>query len=182
MRRAPARGSERGVALVEVALSSLLAIGALGSAISLARTTSELGRESHVETRVRAEHRAGLLAIGDVLRGATSDSLEGFTDGVATEPVFRRATGLTWHEQVLSDSERLEWRSSGLSVPGVTEPGAVWYVATAGDTLVADRVPSGGFTVLQEGNVLSIRLRTYYATDADHVAEMTSETAVSLRN
>ncbi|MHC5010509.1 MAG: hypothetical protein ACYTG6_06085, partial [Planctomycetota bacterium] len=168
--------------MIELAITALIIFAALGVATSLTTTTIELTKETHVQTRAHAEHRRNLLALSDILRTASVYSLDGFdVDGNATQPGFRRLLGVDLHDRLYTDPQHLEWRAASIQVNGVAQPGAVWLVDPEGDSLVADKVPSGGFVVRQEGNVLAIRLTTYYATDHDHATLITSETAVLLR-
>ena len=173
---------QRGFSLIEVVICLVIVVSGLGVATSLTATTTELVKDDNIRTRLHAEHRRSLLTIGNVLRTASLQSLAGFTDSVATEPVFRRVTGVALNNILQLGEQRLQWRAADADVPGVEMPGALWLVSDGEATLVADRVPAGGFSVRMEGSVLAIELSTYYATDLNHTAQFTSETAVYLRN
>jgi len=183
MIRSETRASQRGLTLLELLLSISIGVVTLGGASALTQTTTEMSRASHVDSRAHVEHRRGLLAVSDVLRTVALGTLQGFdAGGASSQPAFQRVLGVDAHEPLYGAIERLEWRRSNRPVAGVKDPGAVWLVTGKQARIIADRVPGGGFVVRQEGNVLAIRLTTYYATDQRHSAWVTSETAVSLRN
>ncbi len=177
------RLGQRGFTLLEVTVSSFLGVVILGVATSLLGTTSEMTKESDVHTLAHAEHRRNLTYVASVLRGVSGSTLEGFDEeGISTAPLFQRVTGVDLRDRELTEPQRVEWRASSRPVSGVESPGALWLVDGSNEEILADRVPQGGFQVRREGNVLAIRLTTYYARSTSHVARVTSETAVSLRN
>lgn len=174
---------QRGFLMLEAVLAVAVFTTVLGVALSLTSTTVDMTQETNVQTRAHAEHRRNLLTLANILRTASIYSLQGFDeDGLATQPEFQRLLGVDIHERLYTDPERLEWQSADAPVNGISGPGAIWLVGSDNDTLVAARVPEGGFVVRQEGNVLAVRLTTYYSTDENHTHQLTSEIAVELRN
>lgn len=172
-----------GFTMIETMVTiAVLALG-LRIASSLFATTDNLVKESRARMRVTAEHRRSLEAISNVLRGADLTTLTGFqADGTSTQPRFKRVEDATLATRTLGPVEELQWVASAQSVDGVPQPGAVFLVEVGGTRLLADRVPSGGFLVRQEGRNLVIELTTYYVTSARRTAFLTSASSVSARN
>ena len=175
--------AQAGFTFFELMIAATVLISVLGVMASLLVSTDELSKTGHLNTRATAEHRRNLASLSRVIRTADIESLTGFDyEGRATEPVFQRVTGVDLVERTLSNPERIEWRANPSPVDGVEKPGALWLVSDTGTRLIADRIPADSFEMRQEGGVIAIRLTTYYAVDAMRVTQVTSETAVTLRN
>jgi hypothetical protein len=149
-------------------------------------TTTSLASESRVQARAHEELRRNLDALSNALRGASYDSLGGFDkDGVATAPVFQRASGYDTTGVTLDSAQTLQWRSTSTreSVEGVSAPGELVLVQDGVTTTLAKSVPAGGFEATLVGNRLKVRLTTYCTGGSTGcTASVSGETTVSLRN
>jgi len=85
-----------------------------------------------------------------------------------------------YEESRASDGTRLF--SGKIAVDGVERPGSVYLERAGQRTLVADRVPAGGFQVRQEGQSLVVQLSTYWTTSAGRTVTKTGESVISIRN
>jgi prepilin-type N-terminal cleavage/methylation domain-containing protein len=146
-------------------------------------TTSGLSAETRAKMRAHEENRRNLDWMANKLRSASWSSLTGFlADGTSTAPGYKCATGCNEAGIVLGNSESLWWRSTSGTVNGVASPGEMCVTCAGVTTVVAPRVPSGGFKITQQGNALKIQLTTYYSTSDRKVSTATSEAELFLRN
>jgi hypothetical protein len=177
------RRNQAGFTVVEVAVASIfvaLTFAVFGEVFS---STSGLSRESRATLRAQEELRRNLEAVANVLRGVDIDTLEGFDgDGVATTPEFQRVTGADAFGRTYAGGEQLLWQSAPGTADGIQNPGRVVHSKAGETTLIADRVPQGGFRVVLDGTRLVIQLSTYYTTSERSTVTVSGETAVSLRN
>lgn len=176
-------GLQRGYTMIEVAFVCALVLAGLAIVASLVGRTHELTTDTRAHSRAESEHRKNLRALSNLLRNVDIGTLTGFDqDGVATTPSFQRVSGVELDDRLYVGTERLEWVPSPGKVWGVPQPGLVRLVGPQGAHPIALNVPAGGFLVRQEGNTLAIRLTTYFSLGDRRTAQVTSETAVSLRN
>jgi len=177
------RRGQAGYTMIEVAFVSALVLSGLAIIASLVGGTQELTTDTRAHSRAEAEHRKNLRALSNLLRNVDIATLAGFDqNGVATKPTFQRVAGVELDDRQYLGAERLEWVPTPGSVWGIPQPGLVRLVGPAGARPIALNVPAGGFLLRQEGNTLAIRLTTYYSLGDRRTAQVTSETAVSLRN
>jgi hypothetical protein len=109
--------------------------------------------------------------------------LTGFDEaGVATSLGFCRALGADASGIVLDVPESLAWRSVSQKYSGISAPGEVVLTKNGVGTVLAPRVPSGGFMVTRVGNTLRITLTTFSSKSQRTLATSTCTTYVSLRN
>ena len=175
--------SERGFTLLEVAICAALFSLILVTASSLFNSAAGQVKSNRARLRAAAQHRRSLDTLADTLRDADVATLTGFdVDGKSSSPTFAQVTGALLDERVHSETGQMQWRAAADPVDGVPHPGAVYLVGPSGETLLADRVPEGGFEVRQEGSTLVIRVSTYYTTSDRWTTLVTGETAVTLRN
>jgi len=177
-------GSERGFALFEVLIVTMVAAGLLASAIALMTSANRVSEEDRLRALVESTHRRSLEYVTNVLRNASTASLQGFdpVTEIASAPQFRRPTGSSGGAPTLGDPERLVWRPSALAVPGIASPGDVWLVTASTERVAAARVPLDGFSVRQDGRGLVVRLTTYNQAPGKHARTLSSEATVCLRN
>lgn len=175
--------SSAGFTIYELVIAvGMAAVGLMAVTSSLA-TNADMVDDARARQRAEAAHRRNITAIARVLREVDIQTLGGFDgSGNATTPSFSRVTGADLDDLTYVGEESLEWSPSPLAVDGVKEPGAVYLVRGEQRTLVADRVPSGGFRLVREGQNLVIHMTTYYVTSTSHLAYRTSHSVVSVRN
>jgi hypothetical protein len=83
---------------------------------------------------------------------------------------------------VYGGPEEVRWIPSATSVPGLAAPGSLVLVRDAmPETLVAERVPQGGFRAWWEDDALVLEAQTWYAVD-NHLEVVKGSTAVAMRN
>jgi prepilin-type N-terminal cleavage/methylation domain-containing protein len=164
--------------MVVVAVGGVLYL-LLGESLS---TSSKLSSTTRAELQVNDDVRRSLDAIAGILRGASWETLDGFNQqDVAVTPSFQRVIGSSAQGYVLDSVESLSWRSAR-SADGIDYAGEVVHVKDGETTVVAPRVPGGGFRVERTGTTLKIVLTTYASTSQRVVTQRTSETLVALRN
>lgn len=172
-----------GFTLYEVVIVLGLTAVLLSSITPLFTSNSNLAEDTRAHQRAEAAHRRNLVALAHILRAVDLQTLDGFdANGISTNPHFSRVTGADLDDLLYTGNEELLWIESPIAVDGVTRPGAVYLVQGGNRTLVADRVPSGGFRLRQEGQNLVIELTTYWATSAGRLVTEHGETVVSVRN
>jgi hypothetical protein len=176
------RHSEAGFTMFEIALVSAIALTGLAVVGQLLGTTQDLSTDTRAHSLAATEHRKNLRALTDVLRSIDIRTLKGLDAGTTTAVEFQRVSGADLTDRVYEASERIEWRPSGADVWGIKYPGHLFLRSSAGDQRIAKNVPAGGFRIRQEGKTLAIDLTTYYTVGAKRTVQVTSETAVSLRN
>ena len=143
-----ARERDAGFTFIEIAISLSILLSFLAVMSGLLTSTDELSKTSHIRTRAVAEHRRNLESLSSVLRTADIRTLKGFdTNGVASNPMFNRVTGVDIADLALAEEEEIVWRRSAQRVNGVVDAGALWLVSKADERILADRVPQGGFQV-----------------------------------
>jgi len=178
-RRTSQRGFTFFETMVVLAVGGLL-FGLLGQALT---GSSRLSSASRATLRSDDDAHRSAEAIANALRGASWETLTGFDESdVATEPTFRRVLGSDSSGYVLDEVETLQWRSSQRGVDGIQSPGEVVLEKNGVTTVVAPRVPSGGFRVLRTGTTLKVVLTTYASTSQRVVSHTTAEALVALRN
>ena len=164
----------------------VLAFGVMSLLVitSLTRTTNALASQSRAHLTAEGQLRRDLQQVCNVLRGVSLDTLAGFdyVTGAASEVQFERVVGLADGEPIYSGVEVLEWRAATETVQGVAQPGAVWLVSPAGDRVVAQDVPHGGFLLRQDGDTILVSLRVYHQLGNGLILEVTGETSVTSRN
>jgi hypothetical protein len=84
--------------------------------------------------------------------------------------------------RTLDPVEEMTWQPVAISANGVASPGQVVVTQGGVTRVLATRVARGGFSVLQQGNTLVVRLTTYYSTAARKTRTLSTSTSVSLRN
>jgi prepilin-type N-terminal cleavage/methylation domain-containing protein len=177
------RRSQAGFTMIEVAVVTVIFAVTFAIFGQVFSTSDNLVSESRAHLRAHEDLRRNLEMLANVLRGVDIDTLGGFVDGEATAPSFRRITGADLYGRTYSDTETLQWEAVNVSVNGVDNPGRVVSVQGLNRTLVADRVPLGGFRVTLQGSAILITLSTYASTSDPRVVTVTGDTAVvSLRN
>lgn len=151
----------------------------LGQTLSGAARLSSASRAS---LQAGDDLRRSLDAIASVLRGASWSSLGGFdANDVATQPTFQRAIGSDINGTLLDTVETLRWRPAR-AADGIQYAGEVVLEKAGQVTVLAPRVPSGGFRVERTGTTLKVLLTTYASTSQRVVSQTTAETLVALRN
>ena len=177
------RHAQQGFTVLELAV----AVGALSFVVvvvgSFLTSSHAVVSETTVGIRVTSELRRGLEAVTNVIREIDIDTLSGFdAERHSENPTFRRVVGADLDERLYGEVEELRWIPSPHAVGGVEQPGAVFLVTSAGQKLLADRVPRGGFQLRQDGTTIAVFLTTYWATGGGR-AELTSgKTAIRMRN
>lgn len=178
-RRASQAGYTFFEAMVVIAMFTLLVLS-FGRVFG---STSGLSTESRANLHAQEDNRRSLEVLANKLRGACWASLTGFAaDGTATAPGYKCATGADGSGIILDVAEAMSWRSTSAAVNGVPSPGEVICTKNGVTTVLAPRVPSGGFKVIQSGSALRVQLTTYFSSSQRKVATATSEVSVSLRN
>ena len=176
------QGRASGFTLYEVIIVASLVGFLLSATTTLFSTNNNLASETRAHQLAEAAHRQNHAAIARVLRGIDIQTLSGFSGGVATAPSFRRVTGMSTGDLTYKGDETLLWVEAPIAVNGVEKAGAIYLERGGARTLVADRVPRGGFQVTQEGQSLVVELTTYYSTSSGSVVSKTSESVISIRN
>lgn len=174
--------SQSGFTFVEVTLTFLifgLLLSLYGQGLA---ASSGLADQSHARLRAVEDSRRNLRAIADRLRGGAIATLTGFAGGVATDLSFQTVASATNGVRTLGPATQLVWRSSAAPVEGVAYPGEVVATQSGVTTVIAPRVPSGGFQVTQLGNTLVVLLTTYHAYRGHAPALVTDRISVCLRN
>jgi Tfp pilus assembly protein PilW len=176
------RSSRSGFTLIETTiaagLSLLIALG-LGTVVTVA---NRLAERSRANTQASQEHRRGLEHIANALRSASWDTLTGFDGaGVATAPAFQTVTGSSGGNPTLSSTAQIQWQATP-PVRGVTSPGEVVLTQDGVSIRLAERVPSGGFSVTELGAALQIHLETFAPLPNGEIARATGDTLVLIRN
>src|SRR5688572_27649469 len=158
------RRRPRGFTMIEVAVTLAVLGMSLAAFARAFATGAGLATTSRAALFAHDDARRSLDAISSVLRGAHFLSLGGFDElGVATAPVFQRAIGTDPDGIVLDAPEVLSWRAVA-PLDGIASPGEVVLTKNGTSTVIAPRVPSGGFRVVLSGNTLRIALTTYSST------------------
>jgi prepilin-type N-terminal cleavage/methylation domain-containing protein len=164
--------------MVVVAVGGVLYL-LLGESLS---ASSRLSSTSRAELQVNEDARRSLDTLAGLLRGASWESLDGFNEqDVALQPSFQRVVGSGPQGYVLDSVETLRWRPTP-GVDGIDYAGEVVHEKDGQSTVVAPRVPGGGFRIERTGTTLKIVLSTFASTSQRVVAQRTSETLVALRN
>jgi hypothetical protein len=170
-----------GVSLVEVVISTFIFLTILAAFVAVHKTTRDFTDRTYAEMRANEEQQRNLVAIANVLRGASASSLGGFdATGVSTSPSFQAVTGADAAGPILGPVQSIAWRSP--SVSGGHEPGELALDVGGVQVALASRVPSGGFVVTRSGNTLRVTLTTTYSTFEQTTASVTGDVSVSLRN
>jgi prepilin-type N-terminal cleavage/methylation domain-containing protein len=174
---------QRGFTVLEASVV-LAVFGGLLTLVARSFTaTNGLVNDTQAEVRAQDEARRDLQAIADVLRGAAVTSLSGFdATSVATDLTFQRATGAVGGVATFDAAEEMTWQPATAPVNGVANPGQVVVTQGGVSRVLATRVAGGGFSVLQQGNTLVVRLSTYYSTAARVTKTLSTSTSISLRN
>jgi prepilin-type N-terminal cleavage/methylation domain-containing protein len=129
------------------------------------------------------DERRSLDAIASVLRGASFTSLTGFDEtGSTTSLTFQRVLGIGSSSLVLDEPETISWRAVTRDWDGITNPGEVALTRGQMTTVIAPRVPGGGFKLTLVGNTLRIDLTTFSSTSQRKVSFSDATTYVSIRN
>ena len=139
--------------------------------------------DSRVRHRAEERLRRNVEAVANVLRGADIDTVSGFdATGRAIDTVyFARLHTVDRDGPIYVGAESIEWRADATPVDGVANPGRLVHVLDGVESVLATRVPEGGFETRFDDGALVIRLQTYYSSEGRaEVAQ--GETAVSLRN
>jgi Tfp pilus assembly protein PilX len=174
----PQRGWTLWETLIGISIIALLAL----TFSRVFNSSERLATETRTRHRAEESLRRNLEALANVLRDADVGTLDGFdSDGESTNPSFARITNVDATGPVYSPVEELRWTSSSASVPGVVAPGRVVHVRNGTERLVANNVPSGGFSVVRQAGALVLRVQTYYAVNG-HLEWAQGTTAVALRN
>jgi hypothetical protein len=146
-------------------------------------SSARLSSTSRATLQASDDLRRSLDAIAAVLRGASWQSLGGFDENdVATQPTFQRALSHNINGTVLDTVETLRWRSSSRSADGIQYAGEVVLEKDGQVTVLAPRVPLGGFRVERTGTTLRVLLTTFASTSQRVVTQSSSEMLVALRN
>lgn len=171
-----------GVTVVEATFAIAISTGLfLGIGATLG-TTTRLAERSRGDLQASEENRWALDRLGNALRGAAADTMTGFdVSGVATAPRFSTVPGMAAGVRTLSTAATLQWQATP-AVGGVTSPGQVVRVQDGVTTVVAKRVPSGGFTVTQVGGGLLIHLESFAPMSNGEISHAAGDTFVRLRN
>ncbi len=177
------RNAQHGFTIFEVIVVTSLIALILASLGPTFTSNDNLVQDSRAHQRAEAEHRRNMAALARVLRGVDIQTLAGFdTNGNSTAPTFSRVTGADLDDLTYSGDEGLRWIASPVPVDGVENPGAVYLERDGTRQLVANRVPAGGFRVVQQGQSLVVHLTTYYTTSRSRSVTKTSQSAISVRN
>jgi hypothetical protein len=176
-----ARRCSCGTSLVEVVISTVVFLSILTAFVAVHKTTRDFTDRTYAEMRVNEEQQRNLVAIANVLRGASAGSLSGFdASGVSTHPSFQAVTGADTAGPILGPVQSIAWRAP--AVPGGGDPGELALDVGGVQVTLASRVPSGGFVVTRSGNTLRVTLTTRYSTAEQTLASVTGDVSVSLRN
>jgi len=170
-----------GTSLVEVVISTVVFLTILSAFVAVHRTTRSFTDRTYAEMRVNEEQQRNLVAIANVLRGASASSLSGFdAGGVSTHPSFQAVTGADAAGPILGPVQSILWRAPAAT--GGSDPGELALDVGGVQVTLASRVPSGGFVVTHTGNTLRVTLTTRYSTSEQTTASVTGDVSVSLRN
>ena len=171
-----------GWTLLETLVSAVILSIALLTFLDVFSSSTRLTRDTRAKHRAEETLRRNLESVANLVREADAGTVDGFdAAGVSTNPTFARVEGADENGRIYSATEQLKWKASSSEVPGVSAPGRVVHVRDGSETLIADRVPSGGFSVWFDGDALVVKVRTYYAVDG-HLEMATGTTSVALRN
>ncbi len=164
---------------VTLGLFSLVAYG-VGGVFS---TTTGLSSGTRAGLLADDDNRRSLAAIADALRGAQYATLSGFNEqGVAVAPTFCRVLSASSSGLVLDSTETLSWRTGQAAVDDVVNPGEVVLTKNGVATVLAPRVPLGGFQVAKDADGLTVTLTSYSSTSARRLVWVTGRQAVCVRN
>jgi hypothetical protein len=83
---------------------------------------------------------------------------------------------------ILDAPRQISWRARSESVEGVAKPGELVVTSGGQQTVIARRVPAGGFRATLLGSTLRITLTTYSSGTNDRLAMLTGDTSLALRN
>lgn len=164
--------------VVVVAAAGLLYM-LLGESLS---ASSGLTRTSRASLQANDDQRRSLDAISGVLRGAAWSTLVGFdVNDQATTVSFQRPVAADVNGAVLGPVETVRWRV-GAAVDGMQTVGEVVHVTGGTTTVLAPRVPSGGFRLERTGTTVKVLLTTFASTSQRAVTQSDAEALVALRN
>ncbi len=178
----PERRRQAGFTFIEIAIVALILTSAFAVFAQVFQSSDGLVKRSRAALRAHEDLRRNLEAIANVLRGADIDTLGGFdSTGTAVKPTFQRVTGADMVGRTYGVVESIYWVSAP-SIDGIANPGRVVHTKGATISLLADRVPQGGFSVTLDGTTLVISLVTYASTSQRETATVSGTTAVAFRN
>ena len=176
-----ARRRRSGTSLVEVVISTVVFLTILTAFVAVHKTTRDFTDRTYAEMRANEEQQRNLVAIANVLRGASASSLGGFdASGVSTHPSFQAVTGADSVGPILGPVQSIAWRMP--PVTGAGDPGELALDVGDVQVTLASHVPSSGFVVTRTGNTLRVTLTTRYSTSEQTTASVTGDVSVSLRN
>lgn len=178
------RRSERGFSLLEMMIVVVVGAVCFLTIASLTKTTTALANQSQAHLSAEGRLREGLQQLCNVLRAVDLSTLGGFDEDTLTSsaPTFERIVGLTNGEALYSGAERIEWRTTTGSIPGVSQPGALWLVSPLGERQLARCVPYGGLVIRMDGDTLLVSLKVYHRAADGRVIDVAGETAITGRN
>jgi prepilin-type N-terminal cleavage/methylation domain-containing protein len=171
------REREAGFSLVEVSVAiGLAGILTVVFAMTLSTAAGNSGW-SNVALKVHEEHRRNLDSIATAMRGAAASSLMGFdASGTSSAPSYQCVTGMKAGAPILDAPRQISWRARSESVEGVAKPGELVVTSGGQQTVIARRVPAGGFRATLLGSTLRITLTTYSSGTNDRLAMLTGDT------
>lgn len=172
-----------GTTLLEVVITAVLFLSLLATFVAAHKTTRDFTDRTYAEMRANEEQQRNLVALANVLRGATASSLTGFdASGTSTAPSFQSVTGADASGRILGPVQSIAWRQSTTRGNGVDDAGELALVVGGVTVAIASHVPEGAFVVTKSGNTLRVTLTTVYSSSDRTTASVTGDVAVSLRN
>jgi type II secretory pathway pseudopilin PulG len=177
------RNAEAGFSLLEVSVAMVLTTWLAAVLMGTFQRSTGLANRSTTVLQANEEQRRNLEAIATAMRGAATASLSGFdVTGTATSPTFQNVTGIDDKGLILDVPSTISWRQTTAPVPGVAKPGELVLTRGAQQTVVARRVPFGGFKVVRLGLTLRIDMTTYFAGPNHTLQTVSGQTSLTLRN
>jgi type II secretory pathway pseudopilin PulG len=177
------RYPEAGFSLFELIVAMGLATTLAAVIVASFVTSHGLANRSTTVLQAHEDYRFNLEAVAGVMRDAVYSTLSNFDeDGTTAEPSFQRAVGIDENGLVLEDTSVISWRATAEKVAGVDQPGELVLTRGSEQTVLARRVPAGGFRVARLGRMLRIEMTTYRG-GPDHMLETISgQTSLLVRN
>lgn len=178
------RDREGGFTLVELTVAVALGATVTAAFATTFATSSGLWGRSTVTLRVHEEHRRNLDAVANAFRGAVTSTLSGFdVNNNSTAPVCQFVVGVDDKGNLAFDEPRqISWRATAEQVEGVDKPGELILTQGGAQTVIARRVPAGGFHAALLGNTLRFTVTTYSTGSNHQLSLLTGDTSLTLRN
>ena len=178
------RDRQAGFTLLELTIAAALGAAVTAAFATTFATSSGLWGRSTVSLRVYEEHRRNLDAVANAFRGAVTSSLSGFdANNSSTAPVCQLVVGADDKGNLVLDEPRqITWRATAERAEGVDKPGELILTQAGQKTVIARRVPAGGFRAALLGSTLRFTVTTYSTGSNHQLSMLTGDTSLTLRN